>query len=92
MLVARAIVAQSDWLKADSVLVVLVTSTLADAPLFRLTVNPSEANGLKLPSQIMVDKILAAPREKCGAVISHLDDAAKLSLNQMLSVMLGLAD
>jgi hypothetical protein len=43
---AHAIVAQSDWLKADSVLVALFTSTLADAPLFRLTVDPSEANGL----------------------------------------------
>jgi mRNA interferase MazF len=40
----------------------------------------------------MADKILAVSREKCGAVIGHLDDAAKLSLNQMLSVMLGLAD
>jgi mRNA interferase MazF len=87
-----AVVVQSDWLKTDSVLVALLTSTIVDAPLFRLSVNPSEATGLELPSQIMVDKILAAPREKCGAVIGHLDDAAKLSLNHMLSVILGLAD
>jgi len=87
-----AVVVQSDWLKSDSVLVALFTSTLVDAPLFRLCVNPSETNGLKPPSQIMVDKILAAPRAKCGAVTGHLDDAAKLSLNHMLSVILGLAD
>ncbi len=68
------------------------TSALVDAPLFRLSVNPSEENGLNPPSQIMIDKILAVPREKCGAVIGHLDDRAKLSLNHMLSVMLGLAD
>ena len=89
---ARAIVVQSDWLKADRVLVALFTSALVDAPLFRQTVDPSEANELKPPSQIMVDKILTAPREKCAAVIGHLDAAAKLSLNQMLSVMLGLVD
>jgi len=75
------------WLKADSVLVALFTSALVDAPLFRLTVNPSEAN--ELASQIMVDKIVAVPREKCGAVIGHLDEAPRLALNQLLSVMLG---
>ena len=87
-----AVIVQSDWLKADSVLVALFTSSLTDAPLFRLSVNPSAANGLKLPSQIMVDKILAVPREKCGEVIGRLEAAEMLTLDRMLSVMLGLAD
>ena len=40
----RAVVIQSDWLKAtDSVLVALLTTTLADAPLCRLQVEPSDA-------------------------------------------------
>lgn len=88
-----AIVVQSDWLKAtDSVLVSLLTSTLVDAPLYRLLIEPSETNGLKAPSQIMVDKIVAMPREKCGAVIGHIDEGALVALNHRLAVVIGLAD
>lgn len=87
-----AVVVQSDWLKTDSVLVALMTSTIIDAPLFRLTLEPNEKNGLKLPSQIMTDKIIAMPREKCGAAFGQIDDGAKVALNHMLSVIFGLAD
>jgi mRNA interferase MazF len=87
-----AVVVQSDWLETDSVLVALITSTIMDAPLFRLTLEPNETNALKLPSQIMVDKIIAMSRRKCGAVIGHIDDGAKIALNHMLSVIFGLAD
>lgn len=88
-----AIVIQSDVLNAaDSVLVVLITGTVADAPLYRLTVEPTEGNGLKTVSQVMVDKVLAFPRVKCGPVIGRLSGADMLALNNMLSVMIGLAD
>lgn len=70
----------------------LMTSTLRDAPIFRLSLDPSPGNGLRHPSQIMVDKIPALPREKCGAVLGRLDDGAIKSLNQMLPVVLGPAD
>lgn len=88
-----AVVIQSDVLNAaDSVLVVLLTGTIADAPLYRLTIEPTASNGLKLVSQVMVDKVLAYPRAKCGPVIGHLSGADMLALNNMLSVMIGLAD
>ena len=88
-----AVVVQSDALDAaDSVLVVLCTSTVADAPLYRLTIAPTATNGLKVVSQVMVDKILAYPRAKCGAVIGRLSGTDMLVLNSMLSVMIGLAD
>jgi mRNA interferase MazF len=88
-----AVVIQSDWLKAnDSVLVALITSALADAPLYRLQIEANAANGLKAPSQVMVDKIVAMPREKCGAVIGRLDDAGLIALDHMLSIIIGLAD
>ena len=58
-----AIVIQSDWLKAtDSILVALLTGALVDAPLYRRQLEPTEENGLKAPSQITVDKIIAMPR------------------------------
>ena len=88
-----AVVIQSDWLRdTDSVMLCLVTSLLVDAPIYRLSIEPSAENGLKLPSQIMVDKILTIPREKCGAVIGRIDQATRIALNNMLSVITGLVD
>ncbi|WP_370677084.1 type II toxin-antitoxin system PemK/MazF family toxin [Pleomorphomonas sp. PLEO] len=88
-----SVVIQSDALDAaDSVLVALLTSTTADAPLYRLTLEPTAGNGLKTISQVMVDKVLAYPRAKCGPVIGRLSSADMLVLNNMLLVMIGLAD
>jgi mRNA interferase MazF len=84
---------QSDWLKAtDGVFVALMTTALVDAPLYRLQIEPSATNGLKAPSQLTVDKIVAMPREKCGAVIGRIDGNALIALNHMLSVVIGIAD
>jgi len=69
-----AVVIQSDKLQSmDSILVSLITSTLVEAPLFRLSLEPSEKNGLKQKSQIMVDKITAMSRAKYALVIGHLE-------------------
>ena len=88
-----AIVVQSDWLAGtDSLLVCLVTSTLREAPLFRLTIEPTPANGLRSTSQIMVDKIIALPRAKCGTLVGRLERDTLVSLNRMLAIVLGLAD
>lgn len=88
-----AVVVQSDALDAaDSVLVALLTSVLAEAPLYRLTVDPSPVNGLSSTSQIMADTVLAYPRAKCGPVFGRLEPHEVLALNSMLLVMLGLAD
>ncbi len=88
-----AVVIQSDWLKAtDSVLVSLLTSAIVDAPFYRLPIEPDGANGLKAPSQVMVDKIIAMPREKCGSVIGRINESELIALNHMLSVVIGIAD
>jgi mRNA interferase MazF len=88
-----AVIIQSDSLDAaDSVLVALLTSTQTDAPLYRLTLTPTTTNGLKSVSQIMADKILAYPRQKCGPVLGHLSATEIIGVNTMLSVMIGLAD
>lgn len=88
-----AVVVQSDSLNAaDSVLIALFTSTIADAPLYRITKEPAAANGLKAVSQVMADKILAYPRAKCGPAIGRLSGTEMLVLNNMFSVTIGLAD
>jgi mRNA interferase MazF len=88
-----AVVIQSDWLRAtDSVLVALLTSVLVETPLYRLQIEPNPENGLKVTSQVMGDKIVALPREKCGQVIGRIDETTQIALNAMLSVVIGLAD
>lgn len=88
-----AVVIQSDWLaETDSVLVCLLTSTLREAPIYRLTVEPTPENGLRTVSQVMVDKIVAVRREKCGAVVGKFDVATIVALNQMLSLVVGIVD
>jgi mRNA interferase MazF len=49
------------------------------------------ASGLREPSQIMVDKLLALPRERIRERIGIADDETMLGLNRSLALMLGLA-
>ena len=87
-----ALLIQSDLFDAHpSVTILPVTSDLRDTRLFRIAVNPTETNGLNKPSQVMVDKPQSVAREKIGAVLGHLDDAAMLAVNRALAVFLGLA-
>jgi mRNA interferase MazF len=88
-----AVIVQSDNLgETDSVLVCLLTSTLRDASLYRLDVPAGEKTGLRTPSQIMVDKIMAVRRAKCSPPIGKLEPASTQMLNGLLAVVLGIAD
>ena len=63
-----------------------------DAPLFRLAVEPTERNGLRIPCHLMVDKVTTVPKSKVGAHIgATLDDEDILRLNRAVLVFLGLA-
>jgi mRNA interferase MazF len=88
-----AVIVQSDLFNAThaSVLVCLLTTELVKAPLFRLSVRPTDENGLLNVSQIMVDKLVAIPRHRVRDCIGVLDDATLLALNRSLALMLGLA-
>ena len=68
-----------------------VTSELRDTPLFRIFVEPDEGNGLRMRSQVMVDKAQTVPREKIGETFGRLDDATMLAVNRALAVFLGFA-
>ena len=72
-----ALIVQSDLFNAThaSVSLCLITSELHDAPLFRLTVHPDEANGLHQPSQIMIDKLFSAPRSGLTRRIGSISSA-----------------
>jgi len=88
-----ALVVQSDrFPDTATVAVLLVTSKLIDAPLIRITVEPSPITGLRLPSQVMIDKPLAVSAKRLGTVFGSLDDAAMLAVNRAMLLFLGLAD
>ena len=87
-----ALVIQSDRFDTSAtVTLLLLSGTLVDAPLFRIAVAPGEANGLRAPSQIMVDKAMTVRRERIGAVIGRLDDDAMVAVERSLALWFGLA-
>jgi len=68
-----------------------VTSTLVNAPLFRLAVEPSSRNGLRALSQVMVDKLTTVRRERIGATIGELEPETLTRVNRALALWLGIA-
>src|SRR5271166_5945471 len=82
-----AVVIQSDALEeTGSVLVCLLTTTQRQAPFHRLPLEPTPGNGLREPSDVMVDKIFALARGKCGEAIGRLTRAEIAALNHRLAL------
>ena len=75
-----------------SVVVCQMTSSVVDARDFRVTVEPSEANGLRKVSQVMADKPTTVRRERIGNRIGYLERPDVLRLNRAVAFCLGLAD
>jgi mRNA interferase MazF len=86
-----AIVRDDAFEATDSVTICAFTTEVKEVPLFRVAVEPSDRNGLRQASQLMVDKVTTVPRSKLGRRIGRLDDEDVLRLNQAILVFLGLA-
>ena len=87
-----ALIIQADaFAEHPSVTVLLLSSGLVDAPLLRLTVAPDSANGLRQPSQVMIDKAMTVRREKIGRAFGRLNADAMLEVERRLAVFLGIA-
>ena len=74
-----------------SVTICPFTTNPVDAPLFRLLIQPSDRNGLRVASRLMIDKLMTVPKSKVGAQVGRLDDEDMLRLNRAVLVFLGLA-
>ena len=84
-----ALVVQSDLLTdLESVVLCPVTSELHNAA-FRVTVEPSPANGLRALSQVMVDKLSTIPRTKISEPIGHIDDQRMKAIDRALLMVIG---
>lgn len=74
-----------------SITVCAFTTDPTDAPVFRLTVEPSEQNGLHVRCRLMADRITTVPRSNVGHRIGRLGDQDILRMHRAILVFLGLA-
>jgi mRNA interferase MazF len=87
-----AVILQDDRFDAtDSITVCGFTTDRRNAPLFRLPVEPTEDNGLRIRCRLMADKITTVPRTKMGVRIGRLAGEDIVRLNRALLVFLGIA-
>lgn len=87
-----ALVIQSDLFDGHpSVTILPITSALVEAPLFRLSVDPTPGNGLRKRSQVMVDKVQTIARNKIGEALGRLEDESMLAVNRAFLLWIGLA-
>ena len=87
-----AVIVQDDRFDAtNSITVCAFTTDPTTAPLFRLLIKPTELNGLKTASRLMVDKLTTVPRSRLGMQVGVLGDEDMVRLSRALVVFLGLA-
>ena len=85
-----AVVVQDDRFKTQiDVLLCPFTTTLLDAPIYRLHVVATPSNGLTTDSQLMVDKIGPARRDRIDSVVGQLNAEDLSRLTEAMAVMLG---
>ena len=86
-----AVILQDDRFDlTDSITICAFTTDPTEAPLFRLAVEPTDTNGLRATSRMMVDKITTVPKAKFGEQIGRLADADIVRLNRAIIVFLGM--
>ncbi|HES77310.1 MAG TPA: type II toxin-antitoxin system PemK/MazF family toxin [bacterium] len=87
-----ALVIQADlFAEHASVTVLPLTSMLVDAPLLRVTLQPSARNGLQKPSQVMADKAVTVKRDKLGESFGHIETDKLIEVERCLALFLGIA-
>ena len=87
------VIVQDDRFDATaSVTVCPLTTNPVDAPLTRISVQPSPPHGLDQPSRLMVDKVMTMPRANLREHLGRLPETDLVRLNRALIVFLGLAD
>ena len=87
-----AVVLQSDLFNAThgSVTLCPITSHAVEAPLFRVPLVPSAANGLKAASQLMADKLTTLRADRIGQIVGHLSEPEMQEVEAAVMRWLGL--
>jgi len=88
----QAIIIQSNRVGTATVLIAPVTGEVTEAAPIRVPISPSEGSGLRLKSEIMVDKVFPILRNRIGTRIGRLDGDVMRRLEASLLFVLGFAD
>lgn len=87
-----AVIVQEDRFdQTSSITLCAFTTDPTEAPLLRMLIEPTDRNGLKSASRLMIDKITTVPKARLGKRIGKLNDEDTVRLNRALTVFLGLA-
>ncbi|WP_375640509.1 type II toxin-antitoxin system PemK/MazF family toxin [Bartonella sp. MM55XZML] len=84
------IIQANQFSEHTSMTVLPITSTLVDAPLLRITIQPNAKNGLQKPSQVMIDKIMTVRCDKMSSIFGSLKEKEMLEIERCLAVFLGI--
>jgi mRNA interferase MazF len=87
-----AVIVQDNAFDATALVTICpFTTHVVDAPLLRLSIEPSVQNGLRTASQLMIDKTTTVSKTKLQKRIGRLSDEDVVRLNRAILVFLGLA-
>jgi len=87
-----AVIVQDDSFDATtSITICAFTTDPTQAPLIRIPIEPSDRNGLRAQSKLMVDKLTTVSKERLGFRVRRLDDEDMGRLNRAILVFLGMA-
>lgn len=87
-----AVVVQHDAFEAlPSVTLLPLTSDIRGLPLVRVPVEASSGTGLRIASEVQIDKIMTVPKDTLGSRIGALDTLTMHRVDEALSRFLGLA-
>jgi mRNA interferase MazF len=86
------VIVQADDLgeATTTLLVCPVTSDLTEKLPVRPAIDPNPQNGLRVQSQIMIDKMLAIPRDHVRQLVGKIDAETRVRLDSALLIVLGL--
>jgi mRNA interferase MazF len=86
-----AVVIQADYLaeRLESITVCPFTSEILNVSI-RIGIEPSQSNGLRIPSEVMVDKMQTYPRSKVFGPIGKLDREDMNRIDRALAFFLQL--
>ena len=86
-----ASVIQSDLFRNTGMVAVApLTSTLPKAPMARVSVKPSQANGLRQPSEVMIDMVMSVRSDRPGSPFGRLEEDAMRAVNRALALFPGI--
>ena len=87
-----AVVVQSDALNdiLHGIVICPLTTDTVEAPLLRVSVEPTASNGLRETSHVMVDKVMAVSRHRLRDHVGTLEPHLMRRVEEGLSALLGL--